>query len=127
MVFEMFVLEKEKEIRKYLIDELDCTDADNDWDEFKVYAFDCYVAYYSDAYDWINNDARIYDNIINEVLKFENEEYGIQERTEIDAIKIVNRYAYILGYPMMDDLIAKRKQWLEGDQEIEWSEFAKNV
>jgi len=98
---------KRDEIKKYLNDRLkdydpvDLVDLIKDGDlHNEIFNTDYYIAYYSEANEWLGDHAF---EIIGIVKEYEEDMFGEVTTDLSDSTKVVNMYVYILGEDIMSN------------------------
>ena len=98
---------KRDEIEKYLNDRLKDYDPVNLVDLIKdgdlhneIFNTDYYIAYYSEANEWLGDHAF---EIIGIVKEYEEDMFGEVTTDLSDSTKVVNMYVYILGEDIMSN------------------------
>ena len=96
---------KRKEVEKYLNDSLKDFDKETreqlirDGDlHNEIFNTGYYVAYYSEANEWLGDQAF---EIIGIVKEYEEDNFGEVTTDLSDSVKVVNMYVYILGEDIM--------------------------
>lgn len=98
-----YIDERIKELKEYDIERFNQLVEDNELHN-ELFNVDYYVAYYSEAEEWLGSNVFEAMRCIKE---YETDNFGESYTDLTDSVKVVNMYVYILGEEMLYEVLEK--------------------
>ena len=102
-----FLNDRVKELKEYSKDEYNTLVKDGELHN-EIFNTDYYVAYYSEANEWLGDHAF---EIIGIVKEYEEDNFGEVTTDLSDSTKVVNMYVYIVGEDLINEDSRFERDW----------------